>query len=162
LFHIGYGRTPEPLWTRPAAVQSPRRVVRDGLHQAASRLLHILLRGGLIGSGRRDRGCAGPRRRQCLIVNLLGHFPFVDQQLVAAEILLRPDIVGLSLFQLGVSGKELLSAAETPAVAFSMSDEVDVSWLTVLIEVIGTVIFSDCAVASALAKLAFACATATS
>ena len=55
-----------------------------------------------------------------------------------------------------------LSAAMIPALAFSMSEAVDFSWLEVFTEVIGTVIFSDWAVASALARLACAWATATS
>ena len=65
-------------------------VIRVRLHDAALGLLHELLRGGLVGAGCRHRRCAGFGCGQRLIVNLLGHFPFVDQQFVAVKIVLRP------------------------------------------------------------------------
>ncbi len=83
-------------------------MVRYRLHQTAPRLLHELSRRCFVGAGRLYRRGAGSGRGQSLIVNLIGHFPFVHQQLVAVEIVLRPDVVRLSLLQLGVGGKELL------------------------------------------------------
>ena len=69
--------------------------------------LHKLLRGGFIGVGCRHRRGTGFSRSQCLIVDLLGHFLFVHQQLIALQIGLHPHIVGLGLFQLGMGGGEL-------------------------------------------------------
>jgi hypothetical protein len=74
-----------------------RLVVRHGLHQTAPRLLRELLRCGLIGARRRHPRGTGSGCGQRLIVNLLGHFPFVDQKLVAVQIVLRwlpPVLVG--------------------------------------------------------------------
>ena len=136
-------------------------VVRLRLHQTALGLLHELLRGGFTGPGCGYGRGAGSGGGQCLIVNLVGHFLFIHQQFVALQIILRAHIVGLGLKQLGVGCGELLLGGNDPRFGVYDVRLGETRVLDVLTEVMGTVIFSDLAVASALAGLASACATAT-
>ena len=138
-------------------------MVGFGLRHAAPGLLHELLRRGFVGAGRGNGRSAGFGRRQCLIVNLIGHFLFVDKQFVAVKIVLHFYIVGFRLFELSMSSRQLpLGGDHAGFGVFDIGGGELQIWLEVFTEVIGTVIFSDWAVASALARLACACATATS
>ena len=75
--------------------------------QAALGLLNELLRGGFAGVGGGNVRRAGLGRGQCLIVDLLRHLALVDEQLVAAKIILRFHIVRFGRFDLGMSGGQL-------------------------------------------------------
>ena len=92
---------------------------------------------------RRYSGGSRFRSGQRLIVDLLGHFPLRGEHPVAVEIVLRLHIVGLGVFQLGVGCGQLPLSSYDTALVFSISEAVNFSWLEVLTEIIGTVIFSD-------------------
>ncbi len=71
-------------------------------------LRHLLLRCVGAGPGRFHAGRTRLGSGDCLIVLLLRNFLFVDQLLVAAEIVLRLHVVGFSLLQLRLGRLELL------------------------------------------------------
>ncbi len=74
----------------------------------ASGLLHSLLSSRLIVTRSCYRSRAGFCGCQRLIVHLLGHFLFVQQRLVAVNVILRLHIIGFGSFQLSMRGGDAI------------------------------------------------------
>ena len=77
------------------------------------------------------------------------------------QIVLRFHIVRFGCFQLGVRSAQLLLGCGDCGAGILNARSCELQLADVFTEVIGTVIFSDRAVASALARFACACASAT-
>ena len=104
---------------------------------------------------------AGAGRGDRLVILLVRNFLLVHQLFVAADIVLRLDVIGDGLLQLGPRRLQLLARhRNSGACAFHFCLRRD-NWLPVFTDVIGTFTCSDSAVASAslVGRLAFATAT---
>ena len=64
-----------------------------------------------------------------LIIRLRGHFLFVDQRLVATHVVLCLHIIGLSLFQLRLSGYQLFFGGHDGGVGILHPEAAKFSWL---------------------------------
>lgn len=97
-----------------AEIQSGHIAVRLGLRQLAPGLLHCLLGGGLIGTGRGHSSSAGPGG---VVVDLSRHLKFGYQQFVSFKVGLRSHIVGNRLVDLSMCRGTALFGSVDPGVS---------------------------------------------